>query len=426
MARYVHPRDEILATMQRIYGYRMTTTSGGNLSIREPDGTIWITPARVDKGSLRREDIICVRPDGTAEGPHPPSSEYPFHRAIYAARPDLGGIVHAHPVALVSFSTSRTALDTRLFHQARHVCGEVGFAKYALPGSEALGAVLARTFEQGFRCVLMDHHGVVVGGRGLQHAFQQFETLEFAARTIIRAEMLGTVRYLTEEEIEVPHRRAPHPGEFEPGAPTSDELELRRALAEFVRRGYQQRLLISTEGSFSARLDEDDFLITPYQVDRQKLTPGDLVRVRGGLAEAGKIPSRAVLNHRAIYRRHPEFAALVNAYTVNATAFSVTGTELNSRTIPESYIFVRDVGRLPYGLQFTDPEAVAAHLAPSQPILILENDGVLVAGKSVLETYDRLEVLESTAEALIEAGPLGGITPISAEDIAELERKFLS
>src|SRR5512145_1064094 len=139
MNHYLHPRDEILATMQRIYHYRMTTTSGGNLSLREDDGSIWITPARVDKGGLRRDDIVCVRPDGTVEGIHPPSSEYPFHKAIYEARPELRGVVHAHPVALVAFSASRRVLDTRLFHQARHVCGEVGFAPYALPGSEELG-----------------------------------------------------------------------------------------------------------------------------------------------------------------------------------------------------------------------------------------------------------------------------------------------
>ena len=164
--------------MARIYRYSLTTTSGGNISIREPDGTMWITPARIDKGALRREDIVCVRPDGGVEGIHPPSSEYPFHRAIYAARPELNGIVHAHPVALVAFSTSRRGLDTRLFHQARHVCGEVGFAPYALPGSEALGASIAAAFDGGVRCVLMDHHGVVVGGSDLQRAFQQFETLE--------------------------------------------------------------------------------------------------------------------------------------------------------------------------------------------------------------------------------------------------------
>ena len=120
---YTHPRDEIVESIERIYRYRMTTTSGGNLSIREENGDIWITPTGVDKGALRREDIVCVRADGTVEGQHRPSSEFPFHRDIYRARPDVRGIVHAHPVALVAFSAVGRAPDTRLFHQARHVCG---------------------------------------------------------------------------------------------------------------------------------------------------------------------------------------------------------------------------------------------------------------------------------------------------------------
>ena len=109
----IHPRDAIMRTMERIYRYRMTTTSGGNLSIQDEDGSLWITPARVDKGSLRRDDIVRVRADGTADGPHRPSSEFPFHKAIYEARPDLRGIVHAHPVALVAFSICRRVPDTR-------------------------------------------------------------------------------------------------------------------------------------------------------------------------------------------------------------------------------------------------------------------------------------------------------------------------
>ena len=62
---FVHPRDQIVDIMQRIYGYGMTTTSGGNLSILDSDGNMWISPASVDKGTLRREDIVCVKPDGT-------------------------------------------------------------------------------------------------------------------------------------------------------------------------------------------------------------------------------------------------------------------------------------------------------------------------------------------------------------------------
>src|SRR5580700_4136719 len=188
---FLHPRDEILQAMERIYSYRMTTTSGGNLSIREPNGDVWITPARVDKGSLGRADIVLVRADGTIEGKHPPSSELPLHQAIYKARPEVRGVVHAHPVALVAFSLVHQVPNTRLFHQAWQVCGEAGFAPYELPGSVALGNRVADTFEQAFDCVILENHGVVTAGSDLQQAFRRFETLEFTAKTLIKARLLG-------------------------------------------------------------------------------------------------------------------------------------------------------------------------------------------------------------------------------------------
>jgi L-fuculose-phosphate aldolase len=129
--------------MNRIYHNGMTTLSGGNLSIKDDNGDIWITPAGVDKGKLTPKDMICVQADGTTQGPHKPSSELPFHRAIYRLRPDLSAIVHAHPPALVSFSIVRQVPDTRIIPQANRVCGPVGYAPYALPGSEALGDNIA-------------------------------------------------------------------------------------------------------------------------------------------------------------------------------------------------------------------------------------------------------------------------------------------
>ena len=425
LSEYLHPRDEILQTMERIYRYRMTTTSGGNLSIREPDGTVWVTPARVDKGGLRREDIVRVNPDGSTEGLHPPSSELPFHQMIYAARPDLRGVVHAHAVALVAFSITGQAPDTRLFHQSRHVCGPVGFAPYALPGSSDLGQSIADTFTEGFDCVVLENHGVAIGGESLQSAFQKFETLEFTAKTLVKARLLGDVRYLSEDELEL-RNQVPPLEEFEPGPASSAERELRRQLVDFTRRGYQQRLFISTGGSFSARVDEDSFLITPYQVDRNTLGVEDLVLVRGGRAEAGKRASRAARNHRAIYERHPNVGAVLNASPVNVTAFSVTRAALDSRTIPESYLLLRDVGRVPYGVQFKDPEGLAGQVSLSSPIALLENDGVLVLGAGVLEAFDRLEVLESTSEALINSRLIGEVAPMSDEVIDDLKRAFAS
>src|SRR5580704_15668192 len=264
----VHPRDEIVQTMERIYRYRMTTTSGGNLSVRDENGDVWITPARIDKGNLRPEDVVCIRADGAIEGPHKPSSEHPFHQSIYRERPDLRAIVHAHPVALVAFSICRRVPDTSLFPQASHVCGQVGYAPYALPGSAQLGRHIADVFVQGGHCVLLENHGVVIGGSSLQDAFQRFETLEFTAKTVIKASLLGPVRYLTAEQVAYSQRRREPLPEFEPGRASEGEKELRKDICEFCHRGYRQRLLTSTKGTLSARLEPDAFVITPYGVDR--------------------------------------------------------------------------------------------------------------------------------------------------------------
>jgi L-fuculose-phosphate aldolase len=422
---YMHPRDEILETMERIYQYRMTTTSGGNLSIREDNGDIWITPTRVDKGTLRREDMVWVGKNGKIEGLHPPSSELPLHQAVYRARPDLRGLVHAHAVALVAFSAIHEVPNTQLFPKAKSVCGEVLFAPYELPSSEELGTTVAGKFTEGGDCVILENHGVLTGGINLGDAFEKFETLEFVGRTIIKGRQLGDVRFLTPEQIELANTRATMLLEFEREAPTSQEKELRRRLCDFVRRAYRQRLFISTQGSFSVRLDASSFLITPYQVDRGMLDPEDIVLIKNGRCEAGKTPSRATGDHDAIYRHHPKINALINASPINATAFSVTNAPLDSRTIPESYVLLRQIERVEYGLQYQDHEALAQRCSVDHPALVLENDGVLVCGGEILEAFDRLEVLESTAEALIDSRSIGELAPMSDKALRGLEVTFL-
>ncbi len=430
----LHPRDEILQTMDRIYRYRLTTTSGGNISIRDAAGDTWITPARVDKGNLTRGDMVCLRHDGTVDGKHPPSSELPFHQAIYAARPDVRAIVHAHPVALVAFSICQQTPDTRLFHQAHWVCGKTGFAPYACPGSQQLGERIAATFQQGCDSVILENHGVVVGGDTLARAFERFEAFEFAGKTIIKANQLGPIRSLDDAQLAQAANRSVDFESFTPPIATSEERELRRQLGDFVRRGCRQRLLISTEGSFSVRLpsevsrssglSSEAFLITPSQQDRERLRIGDFVLVDGPRREAGKLASRAAAAHQAIYRRHPGIQAIVFAHPVNATAFSVTDSTLDVRTIPESYVFLRDVGRVPYGTHYGDGEAIADYVSAATPAAILENDGVIVTGRSVLDAFDRLEVLESTAEAVINARSIGRISTMSDAVIDELKKNF--
>ena len=107
------PREQIVTIMKRIYGYSMTTTSGGNLSLLDSNGDVWITPAGIDKGALTPEDIVCVKADGTVEGTHSPSSEYPFHRAIYAMRPDFRAIFRVDNLLDEEYAVARRPAGLR-------------------------------------------------------------------------------------------------------------------------------------------------------------------------------------------------------------------------------------------------------------------------------------------------------------------------
>jgi L-fuculose-phosphate aldolase len=424
---YLSPRRRIVLIMSRIYQGGMTTTSGGNVSMRETDGDIWITPAGVDKGGLSERDIVRVSVSGAIEGAHRPSSELPFHRAIYHRRPDLRAIVHAHPPGLVAFSIVRQTPNVNVAPQARQIVGKVGYAPYRPPGSEALGARIAETFGEGCDAVIMENHGAVVGGRDLIDAYQRFETLEFCARTLIKAHQLGGARYLDEALI----------GEFEAAAEArlpemesveypADELALRADICRFVERACRQRLMISTYGTVSARWRGDDFLITPTGEDRWLLTPRKIVQIRQERREPGKRPSRATRIHQRIYQEHPEVNAIIFTQASNAMAFCVSGAALDTHTIPESYLLLRDIPRAPFGAQFGDNATLSRLLSKDAPIVLIDNDSAVSVGASLLEAFDRLEVCEFSARSLIQSKALGEMVPIEEKEIRDLRDKFLS
>lgn len=421
----LHSAQQILQMMDRIYHHGMTTTSGGNLSIRDENGDTWITPAGVDKGSLRIEDMVCVKADGTVEGMHKPSSEFPFHQLIYQTRSDLKAIVHAHPPALVSFSIVRKIPDTRLLPNEWRICGSVGMAMYALPGSEQLGQNIADVFGTGINCVILENHGVVVGGTNLFEAFKAFETLDFCARLQIEATRIGQPTVLSDDDYELVKSKSSWEFiEFVSEAYSAAESQTRAEMCRFVHRAYEQGLFTSTQGTLSRRLNEREFLITPTGLDRMYLSPDDFVKIRDGKIEAGKIPSASVLFHQALYQQHTHVDSVILAHPPNVMAFAVTNTTFDTRTIPESYILLRQVPKFPFNGIYTNPMRTARTFDPSTPIAIVQNNCIVVTGQGLLNTFDRLEVTEYTAKSILAAKALGPIAHIDDSSIAELISAF--
>lgn len=423
----LHPADQIVMIMNRIYYYGMTTTTGGNLSIRDSEGTVWISPSGVDKGSLRREDIMQIKPDGTIIGLHRPSVEYPFHLAIYKKRPDLKAVLHAHPPALVAFSLLREIPDTSIIPDARFLSGKITIAKYALPGSSTLGDKISAEFEKGINTVMLENHGVVLGSTSLFKAFMNFEMLDYCARIQINAKALGgTIHGLSERHMEIyKNKTSPCMEEFVPETHTSEELGVRRDMCELIHRAYGNQLFTSDQGTFSCKLSDGSFIITPYAKDRKYLEPEDLVLIKDGKCEAGKTPSRSVKLHTALYEKDPDIKTVIVAHPPHIMAFAITDKEFDARLIPESYIALKNVRKYPFGSSFMQPEMLAKEISIKNPVVIIENDCIIAAGTSLLNAFDRLEVMEYSAKSLVEAASLGGeVVKISPEEVKEIEVAF--
>lgn len=421
----MHPADQLALIIGRIYRSGLTTTSGGNLSIMDDNGDMWITPAGIDKGSLTAKDIMCVKADGTVIGPHRPSSEYPFHKALYKIRPKMRAVIHAHPPGLVTFSITHQIPDTSIIPQARNVCGPIGFAPYDVPGSEALGVKIAEEFKKNpdYKAVIMENHGVVLCGEDIADAYQRFETLELCARTILNAKCLGEPHYLSDEQILMHENHLSDFQYFMDVSHPSDERAIRSEICRIVRRACDQRLMSSSYGTVSMRWRGDDFLITPTGVQRWDIDEEDIVQIKDGMAEAGKRPSRASALHFEIYRRCPKVNAIVLTQCPSLMGFCTTDAKFDVRTIPESWIFLQDVPKFPFGAQYTEPAKIAEVLK-SRPCVMLASDSIVVASDSLINAFDRLEVAEFSAKSLVLAAPVGKLHPITDKEIDDLRVAF--
>ena len=419
------PGEQIAQIISRIYKSGMTTTSGGNISLTDNDENIWITPSMIDKGTLTEKDIVCVKKTGDIKGRHKPSSELPFHKAIYSARPDIKAIIHAHPPGLVSFSIVRKKPDMNITPHTKNICGTAGYSVYALTGGEELGKKIAYEFKKGHNCIIMENHGAVAGGTDLTDAYTKFETFEYACRIIIGAGTLGKPLYLKDEQIEQ------HDSHLKEVVPEKDkanhndaEHEIRQNISDLLNRACAQGLLYGTSGSVSVRLNNNDFLITPAHMPRWEINADDLVKIREGKRVADKFPDRNAQMHFEIYRRHLHVNSIITAQPENIMAFGVTNKHLDVRTIPESWIFLKDIPLVRYGAQFEDIDAFSGSFTPDTPAVIVRNDSITVTGDKLLQAFERLEVAEFSAKSLIMSKALGRYIPLCKKDIDDLRKKF--
>jgi L-fuculose-phosphate aldolase len=411
--------------------------SGGNVSIKDADDTIWITPGSTDKGAMKREEIVFRRKGSDEwEGDLSPSREWPFHTRVLEERPDCKAVLHAHSQTLVAFSVANQVPNTLVSYQAYQLCGTAAMSEYRMPGAEELADVIAAKIKD-HDCVIMENHGVVVCGLTLTECYQKFEAFDFCARSIVKACMLGGRRILlSQEDIDVQNERRKAElklweSTFGARPPvTTKECELRAQIIKFTRRSYNNGLMISCFGAFSARLSSTKFLITPQRLDRQDLDIEDLLVVDTSVKPAkvyGKPglvqPSYQWKMIAEIYKTLPKTNSVILAEPINFGAFCITDMDFPTTINPETYLVCKDIGRITFR-ESLDYKSVAKYFEAGHHALIINNKGVVVSGDCVQKAYDMLEICESTTNVILDTKALGGFNLMTKDQVDELDRNF--
>jgi L-fuculose-phosphate aldolase len=192
-------KKAVLATARALNVERLNRGTAGNVSVRYGDGFL-ITPTGMTYDDCEWEDIVFVGLNGKTSGRRKPSSEWRFHRDIYAARPEAGAVVHGHSPFAVSLACMGLAIPPFHYMVARFGGTDVRCADYATFGTQALSdGILAALHER--RACLMAHHGMVVFGQGLEQAFALAVELEALCEQYWRVLQIGEPRLLPADEM---------------------------------------------------------------------------------------------------------------------------------------------------------------------------------------------------------------------------------
>lgn len=205
MTRNEHEiKEQICDIGRRIYNRKMVAANDGNISVKLNDNEFLCTPTGVSKGFMTPESICKVDAKGNvleANEGFRPSSEMKMHMRVYEKRPDVGAVVHAHPVFATSFAAAGIPLSRPVMSEAVLTLGCVPVAPYGTPSTREIPDSIEPYLEN-FNAVLLESHGALAWSEDLMAAYMKMESLEFYAELLYRTRQLGSSKCISPENVE--------------------------------------------------------------------------------------------------------------------------------------------------------------------------------------------------------------------------------
>src|SRR5512137_1599219 len=198
------------------------------------------------------------------------------------------------------------------------------------------------------------------------------------------------------------------------------ESEARRQIVEAGRKLCDRFFVASNDGNISARLSENEVLITPTSVNKGDVTAEMVLKIdlQGNVLAGNLKPSSETKMHLAVYRARPDVRAIVHAHPPAATGFAACRIRLDQDVVlPEVVYGLRKIGLADYATPSTDelPRAVEKEIAGCEAVL-LSNHGALTVGGY------KMEVLEQYARVRLVTRILGAAKPLNEAEVAAITR----
>ena len=192
-------REGIVETVRALTTHNLNRGAAGNVSARWNEGFL-VTPTGLAHDEMQPGDIVPMAMDGNWQGARKPSSEWRFHRDIYAARPEAGAVVHTHAPFATALACLRADIPPFHYMIARFGGKNVRCAAYATFGTQELSDAALVALEGRSACLLA-HHGMIVCGREIGETLAlaiEFETL---CEQYWRVLQIGKPRLLPDDEM---------------------------------------------------------------------------------------------------------------------------------------------------------------------------------------------------------------------------------
>ena len=197
-------KKEMCEIGRRVYNRGMVAANDGNFSVKLNENEYLCTPTGVSKGFMTPEYICKVDAKGNvleANEGFRPSSEVKMHMRVYKERPDVNAVVHAHPMYATTFPIAGIPLMEPIMPEAVIFLGGVPLAKYGTPSTEEVPDSIM-PYIQDYDAVLLENHGALTYSDSLMNAYHRMESVEFYARLMYQAKMLGGPQILDEKRVE--------------------------------------------------------------------------------------------------------------------------------------------------------------------------------------------------------------------------------